>query len=100
MQEVLIESRRQRYGSLAAKREAFYSNADLAFFKRAWVLHIRVSEGPTDGLMRCGCPCCDNTEEDHEEEERVLPAHVGGLTGHVRANDALLLQDYSKWTWE
>ena len=66
-----------------------------------------------DGLMRCGCPCCDSgimqndqhpccgtTQDKEEESVPVLPAHVG-LTGvAARANGALLLRDYSNWTWE
>lgn len=80
-----------------------------------------MSDWPTDGLMRCGCPCCDSDsiqddqrhdniqeeEEDdqhHQEEEEeslsVVPTRVGFTGVVVRSNDTLLLRDFSKWTWE
>lgn len=90
---MLIETRQQRYGDLATKREAFYSHAELATFKRAWYWHIQASEWPMDGLMRCGCPWCDKAEEGEPAVEVALPAVV-------RDGTRLEVQEYTTWTWE
>lgn len=90
VQEMLIETREQRYGDLAAKNEAFYSKTDFAIFKKAWIWHIQANDWPTDGLMRCSCPWCDKDGEGEPNTD------MGPLQG---GQEELCDEDLTTWTW-
>lgn len=93
VQELPIETRKQRYGDVARKREAFYSHAELATFKRAWYWHDQPNDWndcPTKGLIGRGCRSCDVIDERPSTQ---------GMEVLSLVHDASL-EDFTKWIWE
>ena len=85
MQELPIETRKQRYGDLDAKHEAFYSHAELATFRRTWRWHNQSSKWPK------------KEETNRSGQWRDKTQNVGASAS---GQDAGSLEDYTKWTWE
>lgn len=90
MQELPIETRKQRYGDVARKREAFYSHAELATFKRAWYWHDQPNDCLRTGLIERGCRSCGEIDERPSTQGTEVLSLVQDAS----------LEDFTEWIWE